>query len=560
MKLADWSAALVNGDVDHRWALLRIEQDGHVLELEVSADAAKVRGVREAISARDQQLLADELGAVLLTARLHEERWRAASVRLLPSPSDVVKTTAAQHSARVDAAIAAAAQTVSATTIFADVGKTWILDAKGTATHAVNHGWLVPSVATAPTPRGATWRGIPVQLCQGIVGAHCIQNRGAVHGLDHEDYSQVALFAREACVLDGHPTTLSSIYQDQRLCRLVTHDGRPVPARQPGVPRIDSRLPSGAQGKALPGASDGAVASQPEPHAQGGPGGLPTLLMGQLVPEAERAAYVAAVKRWQAIVGAKVDGDYGPATTALTVAWQKAHPPLKADGAVGPKTWAKALGTELGAAPAPPPTPPGTGPQRLPAVRTKATPSQVYEALCAAWPAVIGGTPRRESVLLLVAQWAHETAAGAAMWCWNMGNAKAKPGGTRSWTFFACNEWLPAGEAARLVAAAKPRTDGKDGPDAVITKRREDGSCLVWFYPSHSACSFRAFLTLEAGALDYLALMRQRFASAWPAVEAGDPRQFAHLLKVARYYTDTEERYARALEARVAEMRGSVPA
>lgn len=48
------------------------------------------------------------------------------------------------------------------------------------------------------------------------------------------------------------------------------------------------------------------------------------------------------VKVWQVICGATVDGDFGPATHAATVAYQKNHM-LEADGIVGPKTWAQGL-------------------------------------------------------------------------------------------------------------------------------------------------------------------------------------------------------------------------
>jgi peptidoglycan hydrolase-like protein with peptidoglycan-binding domain len=47
------------------------------------------------------------------------------------------------------------------------------------------------------------------------------------------------------------------------------------------------------------------------------------------------------VKSWQLIIGAAVDGDFGPETERLTKAWQSAHG-LAADGIVGPATWGAA--------------------------------------------------------------------------------------------------------------------------------------------------------------------------------------------------------------------------
>lgn len=46
------------------------------------------------------------------------------------------------------------------------------------------------------------------------------------------------------------------------------------------------------------------------------------------------------VKRVQLVVGAKVDGVYGPITTKLVKAFQSSRTGLAADGVVGPQTWA----------------------------------------------------------------------------------------------------------------------------------------------------------------------------------------------------------------------------
>lgn len=51
----------------------------------------------------------------------------------------------------------------------------------------------------------------------------------------------------------------------------------------------------------------------------------------------------AVVARWQALVGVAPDGAFGPLTLRATVAFQRVRG-LLADGIVGPKTWATALG------------------------------------------------------------------------------------------------------------------------------------------------------------------------------------------------------------------------
>lgn len=55
-----------------------------------------------------------------------------------------------------------------------------------------------------------------------------------------------------------------------------------------------------------------------------------------------KASPNAAVKRWQAIVGVKADGIFGPGTEAATKTWQTAHG-LPATGIVDQKTWFVAL-------------------------------------------------------------------------------------------------------------------------------------------------------------------------------------------------------------------------
>jgi hypothetical protein len=54
------------------------------------------------------------------------------------------------------------------------------------------------------------------------------------------------------------------------------------------------------------------------------------------------AGHPNAIKAVQAVVGATVDGVFGPATDAAVKKWQAAHG-LKPDGVVGPLTWAKML-------------------------------------------------------------------------------------------------------------------------------------------------------------------------------------------------------------------------
>lgn len=58
---------------------------------------------------------------------------------------------------------------------------------------------------------------------------------------------------------------------------------------------------------------------------------------------------------------------------------------------------------------------------------------------------------------------------------------------------------------------------------------------------------FRAYRSLDEGAVDYVRLMRERFGAAALHAARGDVDGFAHALKQARYYTADESKYASAL-------------
>jgi hypothetical protein len=155
--------------------------------------------------------------------------------------------------------------------------------------------------------------------------------------------------------------------------------------------------------------------------------------------------------------------------------------------------------------------------ERLPDQLTPATPAEMYASLERAWKLSIGSTASRDSLLVLLGQWALETGRGKSMHCFNVGNAKHVDNDGRDFCFFACDEVI--------------------------------GGRIVWFYPVDPACCFRAFRTLDEGVADYLDLIRRRFAASWPAVLSGSPSLFAHMLKTQGYYTADEAQYAHTLVA-----------
>src|SRR5260221_12165291 len=68
-------------------------------------------------------------------------------------------------------------------------------------------------------------------------------------------------------------------------------------------------------------------------------------------PQIKLGSKGSAVSKWQEILGATVDGSFGPETRRLTQQWQSSRyddtgARLKVDGIVGPLTWGTALRDE----------------------------------------------------------------------------------------------------------------------------------------------------------------------------------------------------------------------
>lgn len=146
------------------------------------------------------------------------------------------------------------------------------------------------------------------------------------------------------------------------------------------------------------------------------------------------------------------------------------------------------------------------------ATLTPCVPEDVYEALAIVWHRLMADEPgSRASRLVLLAHWALETGFGHGCWCWNLGNIKHVAGDGQSYCMVRLNEVI--------------------------------GGQVRWFVPPDPATWLRAYTSLEDGTQDYLCRMRAEFRAAWPAVMAGDPALFCHLLKLARYYTAPESEY-----------------
>lgn len=145
-------------------------------------------------------------------------------------------------------------------------------------------------------------------------------------------------------------------------------------------------------------------------------------------------------------------------------------------------------------------------------LQTAVTATDLYNSLRDAWSSLIqDANCTRSSLLVLLAHSALETGFWHACYCWNLGNFKYVHGDGHDYFQMRCSEVF--------------------------------NGHTVWISPPDPGCSFVAFDSLEDGARDYLTSLRGRFRTAWPAVVAGDPAQFCHLLKLARYYTADEAIY-----------------
>lgn len=153
---------------------------------------------------------------------------------------------------------------------------------------------------------------------------------------------------------------------------------------------------------------------------------------------------------------------------------------------------------------------------------TPVTTTDVYLALRRAWEdqvtdVALDSLALRGALLVLLSQWALETAFGKAVHWFNLGNAKHVDGDGHDFSVFRCSEVIRGQE-------------------------------------QFMDCPFVAFDNLDEGAAYYLRSIRSRFRFAWPAVLAGDVGDFAHRLKEAHYYTADEAVYTAGLIRCLAEV------
>jgi hypothetical protein len=171
------------------------------------------------------------------------------------------------------------------------------------------------------------------------------------------------------------------------------------------------------------------------------------------------------------------------------------------------------------------------------AEHTEAQIEDVAKALHKAWMFLLGERPSRASIILLLAQGALETGRWKSMYCWNLGNIKA--GKDVDHCYFRCNEVLSQKAAAEIHM--------KSTPGSVEIGRAVGSSVVVWFNPPHPYCRFRAYATLDDGAVGYLDMLHRRFKASWAQVLIGDPVEFVRALKKENYFTADVVEYSKSV-------------
>lgn len=162
---------------------------------------------------------------------------------------------------------------------------------------------------------------------------------------------------------------------------------------------------------------------------------------------------------------------------------------------------------------------------------TPLTPAAVIEALYWGFVAVVGRHPSDRELCCHVAQWALETGHGKSCHRNNLGNLKAAASYTGLVTYFGCNEVLKG-----KVCWFHPTLERAwPGHNAWILAHPQSTA-------NDNQCRWQAFMTLADGAAAQLKFFQRRPRS-FQAASTGNPRTFAHALKLDRYYTAHEEDY-----------------
>jgi hypothetical protein len=157
--------------------------------------------------------------------------------------------------------------------------------------------------------------------------------------------------------------------------------------------------------------------------------------------------------------------------------------------------------------------------KKVDTVKTACSQYELTKGFIEGWKKQFGILPQKKSIAILYAQNSIETGGTTHMWNWNLGNIKVIDDPNNTIEYCALN-----------------------GVWEIINGQR------IVIPPDNPGAWFRSFPTLADGIafqLDFL--KNKRYKKAFLAIENGNPVEFAHLLKMAGYYTASEADYAKAV-------------
>lgn len=238
------------------WVPITSTERGHTATFYVMADGLKINGVRMSATPATHQMVADMLGASLLTPKLVDLIYQQAKVRLRPvtiMPATSDTETLIQANDRVNDAIVKKSGTsnVPADALVANAGKHWVLSDRlidesitgnkcnpgvvyPVKRRATNYGWNVP----LPDPLGKQVDTPGFTVDGKKIGVY--QSVGACHDLDHADYSQIIQLVKNECFVDGQFMTLQRLLRHPELAWLASNKGPIQALRLPGVPPVST--------------------------------------------------------------------------------------------------------------------------------------------------------------------------------------------------------------------------------------------------------------------------------------------------------------------------------
>jgi N-acetyl-anhydromuramyl-L-alanine amidase AmpD len=273
--------------------------------------------IRVNVTAETAQWICDLQGWMLPTTKVCDLLWQQARVRLSPclqpatrqqrlergySPSMADTAAMVRHSQEIDK------KREGRRGLICNVGKHWVLSkALGSKPgRAANYGYYDGSAPYVSASGLRMW-----------------QTLSTAHNLHHVDYSQVLQPLRAEMLVEGQVRSVADVLLDHELAPLVSDEGPLSIVRLPGV----RRSPADCIGEPPPVWLTRAF------------GPTERLRISGVLRRGSTGVQVA---QWQRFIRVYADGVFGPRTETATRAWQAAHPPLQADGIVGPATLAQA--------------------------------------------------------------------------------------------------------------------------------------------------------------------------------------------------------------------------